>query len=80
MIGTVIGLVAGFYGKWPDTILMRFMDVLLAFPALLLAITIVTVLGPGLFNAIIAISTVTIPVYAARRAGQRAVGARAWTS
>jgi peptide/nickel transport system permease protein len=64
VIGTMIGLVAGFYGKWTDTILMRFMDVVLAFPALLLAILIVTVLGRGLFNAILAISTVTIPIYA----------------
>ncbi len=64
MIGTAIGLVAGFYGRWADTVLMRLMDVLLAFPALLLAILIVTVLGRGLFNAILAISTVTIPIYA----------------
>ena len=53
------------------------MDVLLAFPALLLAIFIVTVLGRGLLNAVIAISLVTIPVYAPRRAGQRADHPRA---
>ncbi len=63
-IGTVLGLFAGFYGGWLDNVVMRTMDVLLAFPALLLAITIVTVLGNGLFNAVIAISAVTIPVYA----------------
>lgn len=62
--GTLIGLVAGYFGRWLDNVLMRIMDVLLAFPALLLAITIVTVLGRGLFNAVIAISAVTIPVYA----------------
>ena len=64
VIGTLIGLMAGFYGRWFDSVLMRCMDVLLAFPALLLAIFIVTVLGRGLFNAVIAISLVTIPVYA----------------
>ena len=64
VIGTLLGLLAGFYGRGPDTVIMRCMDVLLAFPALLLAITIVTVLGRGLVNAIIAISLVTIPVYA----------------
>jgi peptide/nickel transport system permease protein len=63
-MGTIIGLVAGFYGRWIDNVLMRLMDVLLAFPALLLAIFIVTVFGPGLFNAILAISIVTVPVYA----------------
>jgi peptide/nickel transport system permease protein len=64
VIGTVLGLLSGFYGRWSDTLIMRSMDVLLAFPALLLAITIVTVLGRGLVNAIIAISLVSIPVYA----------------
>jgi peptide/nickel transport system permease protein len=64
VVGTILGLFAGFYGKWLDNVVMRFMDVLLAFPALLLAITVVTVLGPGLFNAVIAISLVSIPVYA----------------
>ena len=64
IIGTFIGLVAGYFGKWLDNILMRIMDVLLAFPALLLAIFIVTVFGPGLFNAIMAISVVTVPIYA----------------
>jgi peptide/nickel transport system permease protein len=63
-IGTNLGLLAGFFGGAVDTVTMRVMDVLLAFPALLLAIAIVTVLGNGLFNAIIAISIVTIPIYA----------------
>jgi peptide/nickel transport system permease protein len=64
VIGTLLGLLAGFYGRWSDNVIMRFMDVLLAFPALLLAITIVTVLGRGLVNAVVAISLVSIPVYA----------------
>jgi peptide/nickel transport system permease protein len=64
IIGTIIGLIAGFFGGWLDNVLMRLMDVLLAFPALLLAIFIVTVFGPGLVNAILAISIVTVPIYA----------------
>ncbi len=64
VVGTLLGLVAGYFGGWVGNVIMRVMDVLLAFPALLLAITIITVLGPGLFNAILAITTVTIPVYA----------------
>jgi len=64
LVGTLLGLVAGYFGGWLGNVIMRIMDVLLAFPALLLAITIITVLGPGLFNAILAITIVTIPVYA----------------
>ena len=62
--GTILGLVAGFFGGRIDNVVMRVMDVLLAFPALLLAIAIVTARGPGLFNAVLAVSVVTIPVYA----------------
>ena len=64
VIGTILGSVAGFVGGWLDNVIMRLMDVFLAFPALILAIAIVTVLGPGLINALIAISIVTIPAYA----------------
>lgn len=64
VVGTLLGLVSGYFGGWLGNVIMRVMDVLLAFPALLLAITIITVLGPGLFNAILAITIVTIPVYA----------------
>jgi ABC-type dipeptide/oligopeptide/nickel transport system permease subunit len=64
IIGTLIGLVAGYAGGWVDTVLMRMMDVLLTFPALLLAISIVVVLGPGLVNAQLAIGIVAIPIYA----------------
>ena len=63
-IGTTLGLVSAYAGGWADNIIMRFMDVLLAFPALLLAITIVTIRGPGLQNALIAIAIISIPVYA----------------
>ena len=64
VVGTTLGLIAGYVGGWTDNIIMRLMDVLLAFPSLLLAITIVTVRGPGLENALLAIAFVSIPVYA----------------
>ena len=64
LVGTTLGLVAGYTGGWTDVVIMRFMDVLLAFPSLLLAIAIVTVLGPGLVNALLAIGIVSIPIYA----------------
>jgi peptide/nickel transport system permease protein len=64
IIGTVLGALAGYFGGWIDNVIMRVMDVLLAFPSLLLAIAIVTVLGPGLINALLAIGIVSIPAYA----------------
>jgi peptide/nickel transport system permease protein len=64
LIGTVLGSIAGYLGGNVDNGIMRVMDVLLAFPALLLAIAIVTVLGPGIVNALIAIAIVEIPAYA----------------
>lgn len=64
VVGTVIGLVAGFFGRRLDNFLMRVMDVLLSFPSLLLAILIVTVLGRGLVNSILAIAIVSVPAYA----------------
>ena len=64
VVGTVIGAIAGYVGGWNDNVLMRFMDVLLAFPSLLLAIAIVTALGQSYLNALLAISIVSIPVYA----------------
>jgi peptide/nickel transport system permease protein len=64
VVGTLIGATAGFLGNRTDTFLMRLMDVLLAFPALLLALVIVTVLGASLFNAMLAVAIVSIPIYA----------------
>jgi ABC-type dipeptide/oligopeptide/nickel transport system permease subunit len=64
VIGTILGAIAGYSGGWADNVIMRMMDVLLAFPSLLLAIAIVTVLGPGLQNALLAIGIVSIPAYA----------------
>ena len=64
IIGTLLGAIAGYIGGWVDNAIMRIMDVLLAFPSLLLAIAIVTVLGRGLQNALLAIAIVSIPRYA----------------
>ena len=64
LIGTLLGAVAGYFGGAVDNIIMRILDVLMAFPSLLLAIAIVSVLGQGLQNALVAIGIVTIPVYA----------------
>ena len=64
VIGTILGLISGYLGGWVDNVSMRSMDVLLAFPSLLLAIAIVTVLGPGLINALLAIGIVSIPIFA----------------
>ena len=63
IIGILIGAIAGFFGR-TDNLLMRLMDVMLAFPSLLLAIAIVTVLGQSLINAQLAIGIVAIPIYA----------------
>jgi dipeptide transport system permease protein len=59
--GVLIGLVAGYFGGWIDTVIMRVMDIILAFPSLLLALVLVAVLGPGLTNAMIAIALVNQP-------------------
>ena len=64
IVGSLFGSIAGFAGGRLDTLIMRIMDVFLVFPALLLAIAIVTVLGPGLLNAQLAIGLVAIPIYA----------------
>jgi peptide/nickel transport system permease protein/oligopeptide transport system permease protein len=62
--GVLLGSVAAYYGKAVDLFIMRFMDIMLAIPDILLAIAIMTALGPGMDKAIIAISFVTIPQYA----------------
>ena len=63
-VGVTLGLVAGYFGKWTDSIIMRIVDVILAFPALLLAILLVAVLGPSLRNAMLAIAIGFIPAFA----------------
>ena len=62
-VGVVLGLVAGYAGGWLDTIIMRVMDIILAFPSLLLALVLVAVLDPSLTNAMIAIAIVQQPHY-----------------
>jgi peptide/nickel transport system permease protein len=62
--GTLLGLVAGYVGNWTDALIMRVMDVVFAFPSILLALAITAVLGPSLTNAVLAIAVVNIPVFA----------------
>jgi len=64
IVGTTFGAIAGYVGGAFDNVTMRVMDVILGFPSLLLALVIVSVLGPGLQNALIAIAVVSIPAYA----------------
>ena len=64
VLGVTLGLASGYYGGWLDTVIMRTMDALLAFPAVLLAIFIIAVLGPSLLNAILAVGIVYTPTFA----------------
>jgi peptide/nickel transport system permease protein len=70
IVGGGLGLLAGWRGGWFDTLVMRFVDGLLAFPTLLLAISITAALGPRLENAMIAIGVINIPVFARLARGQ----------
>lgn len=62
--GTIVGMVSGYYGGWVDMAAQRLIDVMLAFPGLLLALALVAVLGPGLINVMIAVGISGIPAYA----------------
>ncbi len=64
VLGTVLGLLAGFYGGKTDMFISWLIDIMLSFPSILLAIAIVAVIGPGISNAMIAVGIVQIPVYA----------------
>lgn len=64
LIGTVVGLIAGYFGGWADNLLMRITDVFLGFPAIVLALAIVAVLGPGMLNIALAIIAVSWTEYA----------------
>ncbi|MCO5176356.1 MAG: ABC transporter permease subunit [Thermomicrobiales bacterium] len=64
VIGTLMGLIAGYYGRWTDTIIMRFVDIMLAFPGILLALALVSILGPSLPNLMIAVGISSVPAYA----------------
>jgi len=63
LLGVVLGVLGGYYSGWPETVIMRLTDILMAFPYILLAIAIVAGLGPGLRNAMIAIAIVGFPIY-----------------
>jgi peptide/nickel transport system permease protein len=62
-VGTLLGLLAGYYGGWADTIIMRLVDVSLAFPGILLALVIVAILGRNLSNVMLAVGIASIPLY-----------------
>lgn len=62
--GLPLGALGAYCGGWADLMIMRFIDVLLAFPAILLAIVVVSILGPGLYNAMIAVGVAQLPIYA----------------
>ena len=62
-VGTFLGLAAGHFGKSVETLIMRLMDIIMALPSVLLAIVVVSILGPGLFNATLAVSLISIPAF-----------------
>lgn len=62
-VGTALGLTAAFVGGAVDVLIMRLVDIILVFPSLLLAIVVVSILGPGMFNAMLAVAVVTLPGY-----------------
>lgn len=64
LAGTALGLVSGYFGRFIDAVIMRIMDVVFAFPSILLALAISAVLGPSLNNAVLAIAVVNLPVFA----------------
>lgn len=70
LIGITLGAIAGYFGGWPDTIIMRITDILLAFPGILLAIAMVAVLGPSINNVILALATIGWVGYARLVRGQ----------
>ncbi|AIY47257.1 ABC transporter permease [Mycolicibacterium fortuitum] len=74
-IGVLVGVLAGYRGGWIDTVVMRVVDVMFAFPVLLLALAIVAVLGPGITTTMLAIGIVYIPIFA-RVARASALGVR----
>jgi ABC-type dipeptide/oligopeptide/nickel transport system permease subunit len=70
VVGVILGLIAGYYGGWADSIIMRLMDVQLAFPGLLVAICIIAIIGPGLENVIVAVGIFSVPLFARVTRGQ----------
>jgi ABC-type dipeptide/oligopeptide/nickel transport system permease subunit len=72
VFGTALGLIAGYFGGVAGFVIMRVIDLLLAFPGILLALAVSAVLGPGLVNGVIAIAAILVPVYARLVAGATA--------
>lgn len=64
VVGTVLGLIAGYHGRWPEYVITRIMDVIFAFPGVLLAILVISVVGAGFASIVIAIGTVYTPIFA----------------
>lgn len=64
VLGTLLGMFGGYYGGWADNVIMRGMDILLAFPGIFLAISIIAVLGPGLLNLMLAAGIYSVPQFA----------------
>lgn len=63
-LGTLLGLFTGYFGGWPDEMIMRFNDLIVAFPSILLALIFISLLGPGKYNVILALGIVFIPSFA----------------
>lgn len=63
-VGTILGLVAGYVGRWPEYLITRIMDVIFAFPGVLLAILVISIVGAGFASIVIAIATVYTPIFA----------------
>jgi peptide/nickel transport system permease protein len=89
--GILLGLAAGYYGRWVDVVIMRLMDAMLAFPGMLLALIIIATLGPSIRNVMLAVGFSTIPQYARLTRGSvlavrtlpyveaaRIIGGRGW--
>jgi peptide/nickel transport system permease protein len=70
VFGMALGLIAGYFGRWVYSVIMRVIDALMAFPMLVLALLIASMLGPGLNNIIVALSVGLIPIYARLMCGQ----------
>ncbi|HEX2185677.1 MAG TPA: ABC transporter permease [Chloroflexota bacterium] len=64
LVGLPTGLISGFRGGWLDAVIMRFVDILFSFPVILLALMVIAILGPGLYNTMLAIGIAQIPIYA----------------
>ncbi|BBI35967.1 ABC transporter permease [Cohnella abietis] len=63
VVGSILGLLAGYYGRWIDMLVSRLFDIMLAFPSILLAIAIVAMLGPSLQNALLSIAIINVPTF-----------------